>query len=94
MERLKEIPAVAPRVGKREPVSIRNVFREEARRDRPDGVGDTASLVEDYHHAVVVVGTGVAVGVLFRPQLAFGGPVARAFLQVALDQFAHPFGGH
>ena len=36
--------------------------------------------------------TGVAVGVLFRPQLPLGRPVARALLQVALHDVRQPFG--
>ena len=94
VERLEEVPVVAAGVGKRQPVAVQHVFRKEARAHRPDWIWDTTCFVKDQHHAVVVMHPGVAVRVLFRPQLAFGGPVARSLLQVALDQLTYPFGGH
>ena len=74
--------------------AVRRVLREEPVTDRPDAVGDTGRFVEDQHHAIPVVNPCVGVGVLLRPQPPLDGPVARAFLQVALDQFRDPLRGH
>ena len=94
VEALKEIPLIAPRVGEREPIPIQYVFRKEARAHRPNGVGDTAGFIKDEHHAVVVMHPRIAVRVFLRPQFTLRRPIARPLLQVALDQFAHPFGRH
>ena len=87
VKRLVEIPRVAARVGESQMEPIWCVFSKETIRYGPDAVGDTAGFVEDQHDAVEVVDTCVGVGVLFGPQPAFDRPVARAFLEVALNQF-------
>ena len=59
-----EVAAVAPRVAERQPEAVRRVLREEARRDRPDAVVDTAGFVEHQHDPGEVVNARVGVGVL------------------------------
>ena len=87
---LVEIPGVAPTIGERKPVSVRDVFSKEARCNGPDGVRYPTGFVENHHHAVHVVRSGVGVRVLLAPQLALSSPVPGAFLQVAFDQFSQP----
>ena len=94
VERLVEVARVAAGVGERHPEAVGRVLGEEARSHLPDGVRDTASLIEHQQHTIKVVNARVGVRVLFRPQPPLDAPVARALLQVALDQLGQPFGGH
>ena len=94
VERFVKVARVAAGVGERHPEAVWRVLGKEARCHLPDGVRNTACLVKHQQHAVEVVNACVGVGVLFRPQAALDAPVARALLQVALDQFSQPLGGH
>ena len=94
VEALVEVPAVAARIGERQPEPVGRVLGEEPRRHRPDGVVDARRLVEHQHDARHVVHARVRVGVLRRPQPPFDAPVARAHAQVALDQLGKPLGWH
>ena len=94
VERFVEVPRVAARVGERQPEPVGRVLRKESTCHRPDRIGDTTGLVKHHQHAVVVMHTRVGVRILFRPQPPFDAPVPGALLQVPLDQFGQPLGGH
>ena len=85
VEGLVKVASVAPGVTEREPEPVRCVLSKKTCRHRPDTVRNTTGLVEDDAHPVEVVYASECVRVLLGPQPTLDRPVARAFLQVALD---------
>ena len=87
---LIEVTLVTPAVRKREPIPVIHRFSEEAPGDPPDRVWDTAGFIEDDHHAVHVMRTGVAIRVLLGPEHPLGAPLPCTLLEITLHQLTQP----